>query len=121
MIRNLFKPLALIICVMVSVPVSAQEPYNLTAPVQNLATLFHDLFGPHGLIVDSEAVLPDGSTHSAHFNGAFQAEFERINVAFVRQLGSLPIPSPARPPRCPASATTASPRPTASGSTRPQK
>ena len=45
--------------------------------------------------VDSEAVLPDGSTHSAHFNGAFQSEFGRINVALVRQLGALPIPSPA--------------------------
>ena len=67
MIRHLFKPLALISCVMASVPVSAQEPYNLTAPVQNLATLFHDLFGPHGLIVDSEATLPGEQPHTAHF------------------------------------------------------
>jgi hypothetical protein len=40
-------------------------------------------------------VLPDGSTHSAHFNGAFQSEFRLINIALVRQIGALPIPSPA--------------------------
>src|SRR5260221_264032 len=60
-----------------------------------LAELLQNVFGPRGLTVDSEAVLPDGSTHSAHFNGAFQSEFGRINVALVRQLGALPIPSPA--------------------------
>jgi hypothetical protein len=60
-----------------------------------LAEMLQNIYGPHGLTVDSEAVLPDGSTHSAHFNGAFQSEFGRINIALVRQLGALPIPSPA--------------------------
>ena len=44
---------------------AAQEPYNLTAPVKNLATMFTDLFGPNGLIVDSEATLPGEQPHSA--------------------------------------------------------
>ncbi|MCU1381600.1 MAG: hypothetical protein JWL71_297 [Acidobacteria bacterium] len=74
-------------------PASAQTKVESTAPT--LAELLQNVYGPHGLIVDSEAVLPDGSTHSAHFNGAFQSEFGRINIALVRQLGALPIPSPA--------------------------
>ena len=72
---------------------SAQTTVQSTSPT--LAEMLQNVYGPHGLIVDSEAVLPDGSTHSAHFNGAFQSEFGRINIALVRQLGALPIPSPA--------------------------
>jgi hypothetical protein len=94
-IRHLFKPLALISCVMASVPVSAQEPYNLTAPVQNLATLFHDLFGPHGLIVDSEATLPGEQPHTAHFTSDFQFNFNQFNTALVNHLVTVPLPSPA--------------------------
>jgi len=94
-IRNLFKPLVLVICVMVSVPASAQEPYNLTAPVKNLATLFHDLYGPHGLIVDSEATLPGEQPHSAHFTSDFQFNFNQFNTALVNHLVTVPLPSPA--------------------------
>jgi hypothetical protein len=72
---------------------SAQTTVQSTSPT--LAEMLQNVYGPHGLTVDSEAVLPDGSTHSAHFNGAFQSEFGRINIALVRQLGALPIPSPA--------------------------
>ena len=72
---------------------SAQTTVQSTSP--NLAEMLQNIYGPHGLVVDSEAVLPDGSTHSAHFNGAFQTEFGRVNVALVQQLGALPIPSPA--------------------------
>ena len=64
-------------------------------PVPTLSKVFHDLFGPNGLVVDSEAVLPDGSTHSAHFNSAFQSNFTQFNVALASQLTSLPLPSPA--------------------------
>jgi hypothetical protein len=71
----------------------AQTTVQTTSPT--LAEMLQNIYGPHGLVVDSEAVLPDGSTHSAHFNGAFQSEFGQINVALVRQLGALPIPSPA--------------------------
>jgi hypothetical protein len=60
-----------------------------------LATLFEDVFGPTGLVVNSEAVLPDGTTHSAHFNSAFQSNFTQFNVALVSQLTALPLPSPA--------------------------
>jgi hypothetical protein len=71
----------------------AQTTVQTTSP--SLAELLQNVFGPRGLVVDSEAVLPDGSTHSAHFNGAFQSEFRQMNVALVQQLGALPIPSPA--------------------------
>jgi hypothetical protein len=71
----------------------AQTTVQSSSPT--LAELLQNIYGPRGLIVDSESVLPDGSTHSAHFNGAFQSEFKQINIALVRQLGALPIPSPA--------------------------
>lgn len=61
----------------------------------NLSSLFRDLFGPNGLVVNSEAVLPDGSTHSAHFNSAFQSNFTQFNIALASQLTALPLPSPA--------------------------
>src|SRR5437762_6632386 len=60
-----------------------------------LAFLIPHLFGQTGLVVDSEARLPNGQTHSAHFNSAFQAEFTQFNVALASQLTGLPIPSPA--------------------------
>jgi hypothetical protein len=60
-----------------------------------LAFIIPHLFGESGLIVDSEARLPSGQTHSAHFNSAFQAEFTQFNVALASQLTGLPIPSPA--------------------------
>jgi hypothetical protein len=63
--------------------------------VAKLALLFRDIYGPNGLIVNSEAVLPDGSTHSAHFNSAFQSNFTQFNIALASQLTSLPLPSPA--------------------------
>ena len=81
---------SLVVCTNAAVAQVTVQSFSPT-----LAEMLQNIYGPHGLVVDSEAVLPDGSTHSAHFNGAFQAEFEQINVAFVRQLGALPIPSPA--------------------------
>ena len=62
---------------------------------RGLATLIQDVFGPRGLTVNSEAALPDGSTHSAHFNSAFQVNFRRFNIAIASQLSALPLPSPA--------------------------
>ena len=32
-----------------------------------LALTFRDIYGPNGLKVDSETLLPDGSNHTAHF------------------------------------------------------
>jgi outer membrane putative beta-barrel porin/alpha-amylase len=62
---------------------------------EGLAFLIPNLYGPGGLVVDSEARLPDGSTHSAHFNSAFQAGFTQFNVSLASQLASVPPPSPA--------------------------
>ena len=45
------------------------------AQSDKLAFLIPTLFGEGGLVVNSQAVLPDGSTHSAHFNSAFQSQF----------------------------------------------
>lgn len=71
-------------------PARAQAPITTT-----LATLIQDVFGPNGLVVNSEARLPDGSTHSAHFNSAFQSNFSQFNIALASQLTSVPLPSPA--------------------------
>jgi hypothetical protein len=60
-----------------------------------LAFLIPTLYGPNGLVVDSEARLPSGETHSAHFNSAFQAEFTQFNIALASQLAAVPLPSPA--------------------------
>lgn len=60
-----------------------------------LAQLIPSLYGPDGLFVDSEARLPDGSTHSGHFNSAFQTEFTQFNIALASQLAAIPLPSPA--------------------------
>ncbi|HET6897201.1 MAG TPA: hypothetical protein VFK70_02595 [Vicinamibacteria bacterium] len=78
---------ALAVALVVSVPSSQAD--------DKLAFLIPHLYGPTGLVVDSEARLPDGSTHSAHFNSAFQAEFTQFNVAIASQLTGLPIPTPA--------------------------
>ncbi len=62
---------------------------------QKLALLIPYLYGPNGLKVDSDTVLPDGSTHSGHFNSAFQSEFTQFNIALASQLAAIPLPSPA--------------------------
>jgi hypothetical protein len=79
---------------LIAQPASAQDPYNLTAPVRNLATLFTDLFGPRGLIVDSLATLPGEQPHTAHFTSDFQFNFNQFSTALVGQLVSVPLPSP---------------------------
>jgi hypothetical protein len=65
------------------------------AEQKKLAFLIPGLFGEHGLVVGSEAPLPNGQTHSAHFNNAFQSEFTQFNVALASQLATLPVPAPA--------------------------
>ena len=70
---------------------AGQQSNDATA----LATLVQDIFGPRGLTVHSDALLPDGSTHSAHFNSAFQSNFRQFNIALASQLTSVPLPSPA--------------------------
>jgi hypothetical protein len=70
-------------------------PYNLYTPVKNLATLFTELYGPNGLVVDSEATLPGEQPHSAHFNSSFQSDFSQFSLALVDQFVNVPLPSPA--------------------------
>src|SRR5688572_24946487 len=93
MIRRL---LVVLVCVLsMAGTARAQDPYNLTARVTNLASIFTDLFGPNGLIVDSLASLPGEQSHSAHFNSDFQFNFSQFSTALVSQLVSVPLPSPA--------------------------
>lgn len=84
MLRRTPALVALVVA-LVPTPARAQD---------KLAFLIPNLFGSSGLVVDSEARLPTGQTHSAHFNSAFQAEFTQFNVALASQLTALPIPSP---------------------------
>ena len=73
----------------------AQEPYNLAVPVKRLATIFTDLYGPQGLVVDSLATLPGEQPHTAHFASDFQSNFGQFSTALVGQFVTLPLPSPA--------------------------
>ena len=61
----------------------------------SLSTLFGNVYGPNGLVVNSDEQLLDGTTHAAHFNSAFQSDFRLINIALASQLTALPVPSPA--------------------------
>jgi hypothetical protein len=75
----------------------ALAPTTALAQTQpsNLATLFEDIFGPNGLVVSSDDVLLDGSTHAAHFNSSFQSDFKLMDIALTSQLTAVPVPSPA--------------------------
>ena len=86
---------ALVLLLVLSQRVQAQEPFNLAVPVEHAATLFTNLFGPRGLIVASEATLPGEQSHSAHFNSDFQGNFSQFGTALVSQLVTVPLPSPA--------------------------
>lgn len=74
---------------------AAQEPFNLAVPVDQAATIFTNMFGPRGLVLDSEATLPGEQSHSAHFNSDFQSNFSQFGTALVSQLVNVPLPSPA--------------------------
>lgn len=89
------RTVLLLVCMLGTAgPAWAQDPYNLTAPVTNLATIFTDLFGPSGLIVDSLATLPGEQAHTAHFTSDFQFNFSQFSTALVNQIVSVPVPSP---------------------------
>ena len=61
----------------------------------SLATLFEEIYGPNGLVLSSDDVSLDGTTHAAHFNSAFQSDFRLVNIALTGQLTAVPLPSPA--------------------------
>lgn len=85
----------LTVCVLALVLGMAPSAMAQTVANPGLATLMERVFGPQGLVVDSEARLPDGSTHSGHFNSSFHSNFDQFNTALAGQLTSLPLPSPA--------------------------
>ena len=82
------RVLTLAFVVLVALPAGAR------AQSDKLAHLLPTLYGLQGLSVNSNAPLPDGSTHSAHFNNAFQSRFNQFNAALASQLSALPLPSP---------------------------
>ena len=78
-----------------AVPASAQEPINVAVQVTELWRVFKDLYGPSGLVVNSNVPLPTGATHSSHFNSGFESEFSQFGTALTSQIVSLPLPPPA--------------------------
>ena len=72
-----------------SLPLAAQNRPS------SLSTLFEDIYGPNGLVLNSDDVQLDGTNHAAHFNSAFQSDFRLVNVALTSQLATVPLPSPA--------------------------
>jgi hypothetical protein len=78
-----------------ALPAAADDAEGGSITNPKLGMLIPTIYGPEGLIVDSLAVLPSGSTHAAHFNSAFQSEFGQFNVALATQLLTIPFPSPA--------------------------
>ncbi len=78
--------LAVVLCALVGTAGSASAG--------DLALLIPQLFGPKGLFVRSQTLLPDGTTHTAHFNSSFQRSFTPFNSALATQLSGTPLPSP---------------------------
>jgi hypothetical protein len=78
-----------------AVPASAQEPINMSVQLTELWRIFKDLYGPNGLVVNSNVPLPSGATHSGHFNSGFESEFSQFGTALTSQIVSLPLPPPA--------------------------
>ena len=85
--------LASVVAIASPLPAAAQETAQ-DRPA-TLSTLFEDIFGPRGLVLNSDDVDLDGTNHAAHFNSAFQSEFRLLNVALTSQLATVPLPSPA--------------------------
>jgi hypothetical protein len=88
------RPIVVGVSVLTALVLGA-APASAQTGTGRLISVFRTIFGPNGLVVNSEQVLPDGSTHSAHFNSAFQSEFTQFNVALASQLTAVPLPSPA--------------------------
>lgn len=72
-----------------------QQPFNVAVEVKQLSRVFTDLYGPTGLIVNSNTLLASGASHSAHFNSGFESEFSQFGTALTSQIVSLPLPPPA--------------------------
>jgi hypothetical protein len=91
--------IALSTAMLIAVSASAQgqtpEPINVSVQVAELSQIFTQLYGEHGLVVNSLTALPGGATHSGHFNSGFESEFSQFGTALTSQIVSLPLPSPA--------------------------
>jgi hypothetical protein len=95
--------LSLVMLLAVGVPAQAQEhghgrgqePLNVAVQVTELSQIFTQLYGPHGLVVNSLTPLETGETHSSHFNSGFESEFSQFGTALTSQIVSLPLPPPA--------------------------
>src|SRR5688500_20144996 len=81
--------LGILVCLLAAGSSAAQDRPS------TLSTLFEDIYGPRGLVLNSDDVQLDGTNHAAHFNSAFQSEFRLVNVALTSQLATVPVPSPA--------------------------
>ena len=66
-----------------AVPASAQDPINVSVQVTELWRVFRDLYGPNGLVVNSNTPLASGATHSSHFNSGFESEFSQYGTALT--------------------------------------
>jgi hypothetical protein len=86
---------AVLLAVSVSAQAQTQEPINIAVHVTELSQIFTQLYGPQGLVVDSLTPLPNGATHSSHFNSGFESEFSQFGTALTSQIVSLPLPPPA--------------------------
>ena len=84
------RSIAILALWLVSTSIAAAQDRPAT-----LSTLFEDIYGPRGLVLNSDDVQLDGTNHAAHFNSAFQSEFRLMNVALTSQLATVPLPSPA--------------------------
>jgi hypothetical protein len=100
--RSRLNLVCLLCSLFVARTASAQTaPYTLGADVPNVSQVFARLFGPNGLTVDSDTDIdgnpatPGSTTHTAHFNSAFQSEFSQFSTGIARKLVSVPLPSPA--------------------------
>jgi hypothetical protein len=82
--------MALCVCGLLSAMPALAQTHSAS-----LATLFQDVYGPNGLVLNSDDVQLDGTTHAAHFNSAFQSDFRLVNIALTSQLTTVPLPSPA--------------------------
>jgi hypothetical protein len=86
------RQLSIVVAIIIAASAGAAQAQERPA---TLATLFEDIFGPRGLVVASQDVAVDGTTHAAHFNSAFQSDFRLVNIALTSQLAAIPLPSPA--------------------------
>ena len=72
---------------------SANLAWTQTQP--KLGLIFSDIYGPEGILVNSEVPLVTGEPHYPHFNSSFQKSFSAFNTALASRLTAVPLPSPA--------------------------